>query len=344
MGGDGWAAAGKSERSRRGTPRSIDLPGAARGERARTLRWPTQWSWASSILGSSDPRRLDAMATSVGPARCGRAAGRALRSPAGGDRRGGGREFKDTGDGLMVAFASASAAVRCAVSMQHLTERRYRRSEQKLRVRIGLGAGESTIRDGNYFGMPSIEAARLCAQAEPAGILVSPAVRMLATRLDGIRFESVGELALKGFPEPVEAFAVPWTPLADEAVGVGGWPLPACDALGAASRIRRPGHGATSHRANTERGARRHAPGGADRRRAGDRQEPPGIAVRPRRTRRGVRRAVGGLLGGAHGALRAVDLGVLPARRARTREVSFSDTSSDTAANLRASHGSCRNG
>jgi class 3 adenylate cyclase len=139
----------------------------------------------------------------------------------------GGREFKDTGDGLMVAFNSASAAVRCAVAMQQLIEKRYRRADQKLQVRIGLGAGESTVRDRNYFGMPSIEAARLCAQAEPAGILASTAVRILATRLDGISFESVGELELKGFSDPVEAFAVPWTKLADEAPGVGGWPLPA---------------------------------------------------------------------------------------------------------------------
>jgi class 3 adenylate cyclase len=139
----------------------------------------------------------------------------------------GGREFKDTGDGLMVAFNSASAAVACAVSMQQLIERRYRRSEQRLQVRIGVSAGESTVKDGNYFGLPSIEAARLCAQAEAAGILVSPAVRMLASRVEGVRFDSVGELELKGFPEPVEAFAVPWTRLADEAAGVGGWPLPA---------------------------------------------------------------------------------------------------------------------
>jgi len=97
----------------------------------------------------------------------------------------GGREFKDTGDGLMVAFNSASAAVACAVSMQQLIERRYRRSEQRLQVRIGVSAGESTVKDGNYFGLPSIEAARLCAQAEAAGILVSPAVRMLASRVEG---------------------------------------------------------------------------------------------------------------------------------------------------------------
>ena len=38
----------------------------------------------------------------------------------------GGREFKNTGDGLMVAFASASAAVGCAVLTQQLFERRYR--------------------------------------------------------------------------------------------------------------------------------------------------------------------------------------------------------------------------
>ena len=116
-------------------------------------------------------------------------------------RRSGGREVKNTGDGLMVAFASASAAVRCAVAMQQLFERRYRKAEQQLHMRIGLGAGESTVKDGDYFGMPSIEAARLCDQAPSDGILVSPAVRMLAGRSDGVEFESVGELELKGFTE-----------------------------------------------------------------------------------------------------------------------------------------------
>jgi class 3 adenylate cyclase len=38
----------------------------------------------------------------------------------------GGREVNNTGDGLMIAFTSASAAVECAVSMQQLFERRYR--------------------------------------------------------------------------------------------------------------------------------------------------------------------------------------------------------------------------
>ena len=80
-----------------------------------------------------------------------------------------GREVKNTGDGLMVAFASASAAVECAVSMQQLFERRYRGADQTLHVRIGLGAGESTVRDGDYFGMPSIEAACLSRRRRRTG-------------------------------------------------------------------------------------------------------------------------------------------------------------------------------
>ena len=86
----------------------------------------------------------------------------------------GGNEFKNTGDGLMVAFSSASAAVRCAVLTQQLFERRYRGAEQGLHVRIGLGTGESTVKDGDYFGMPSVEAARLCDKAPTDGILISP--------------------------------------------------------------------------------------------------------------------------------------------------------------------------
>jgi class 3 adenylate cyclase/tetratricopeptide (TPR) repeat protein len=140
----------------------------------------------------------------------------------------GGRAFKNTGDGLFVAFSSASAAVSCAVLTQQLFERRYRSAEQALHVRIGLGTGESTVRDGDYFGMPSIEAARLCDKAPADGILVSPATQMLAGRLEGARFESVGAIELKGIPEPMEAFAVVWEPLADESgVQVGPWPVPA---------------------------------------------------------------------------------------------------------------------
>jgi class 3 adenylate cyclase len=167
------------------------------------------------------------LANSVGPARADELREEhfellrdAVQSP-------GGREVKNTGDGLMFAFASASAAVRCAVAMQQRLERRYRQAEQALHVRIGLAAGESTVKDGDYFGMPSIVAARLCAKAPSDGILISGMAKSLAGRCDGIEFASAGEVELKGFDEPVEAFSVSWTPLGDEAGAPSRWPLPA---------------------------------------------------------------------------------------------------------------------
>jgi predicted ATPase len=110
--------------------------------------------------------------------------------------------------------------------MQQLMERRNRSTDEQLHLRIGIGAGEATIESGDYFGMPSIEAARLCDKASSDGTLVSAAAKMLVGRREGLSFESVGMLELKGIPEPLEAFAVSWEPLDAEEV-VGGPVLPA---------------------------------------------------------------------------------------------------------------------
>ena len=178
--------------------------------------------WLVDLVGSTR------LATSVGPVRADE-----LRDEYFGLLReaiatSGGHEFKNTGDGLFVAFSSASAAVKCAVLTQQRFERRYRDQEQRLQLRIGLGTGESTVKDGDYFGMPSIEAARLCDQAPADTILVSPMTKMAAGRVDGAQFESFGELELKGIPEPMEAFRVLWEPLDPEqaGAGIGRWPLP----------------------------------------------------------------------------------------------------------------------
>jgi len=134
-----------------------------------------------------------------------------------------GREIKNTGDGFMVAFPSASSAVECAVLMQQLLHQRNGSAEQQLHVRIGIGTGEATVEDGDYFGMPPTEAARLCDRAESDGILISALTRMMATRRAGVAFEPVGALDLKGIPEPLETFAVSWEPLKMDVVRM---PLP----------------------------------------------------------------------------------------------------------------------
>src|SRR5207302_436643 len=91
----------------------------------------------------------------------------------------GGIEVKNLGDGLMVVFASPSRAVTCAVAMQQAIDRHNRRTPLPLAVRIGIGTGEVTAEDGDYFGDPVVEAARLCAKAQGHQILASELVARL---------------------------------------------------------------------------------------------------------------------------------------------------------------------
>ena len=71
-----------------------------------------------------------------------------------------GKEVKNTGDGLMLAFPSTSEAVKCAVAMQQGIERDNRSHDYSVGVRVGLSAGEVTREEDDYFGDPVIEAAR----------------------------------------------------------------------------------------------------------------------------------------------------------------------------------------
>jgi class 3 adenylate cyclase len=135
----------------------------------------------------------------------------------------GGREVKNTGDGLMVAFASASAAVECAVAMQQRFGRRNRKSEEQLLIRVGISLGDATVSDGDYFGMPVIEAARLCGRAQGGEILAKEIVAHLAGGRAESSFKSVGSLELKGLPEAVSTVEVGWQPLGEEGPSL---PLP----------------------------------------------------------------------------------------------------------------------
>jgi class 3 adenylate cyclase len=67
-----------------------------------------------------------------------------------------GREVKHTGDGLMVAFGSAAAAVACAVSVQQRFERRNRGAVEPLLIKVGVSAGDASTAEGDVFGMPVI--------------------------------------------------------------------------------------------------------------------------------------------------------------------------------------------
>ena len=137
----------------------------------------------------------------------------------------GGTEVKNLGDGLMVVFASTSAALSCAVGMQQGIERDNRSREQTVGLRVGLSGGEVTREEGDYFGDPVIEAARLCASCEGGQILAADVVRAMAGRRSRHECNPVGPLALKGMPDPVETVEVRWEPLSGTATNAV--PLPA---------------------------------------------------------------------------------------------------------------------
>jgi class 3 adenylate cyclase/pimeloyl-ACP methyl ester carboxylesterase len=116
----------------------------------------------------------------------------------------GGQEVKNTGDGLMVVFpTSAGQAVACAVAMHETTEALD--ADDPALLRVGISAGEVAEDDGDWFGTPVVEAARLCALAGPGRTLVSDVVRSLVGSRGGHEFRSRGKLMLKGITNPVAA-------------------------------------------------------------------------------------------------------------------------------------------
>jgi class 3 adenylate cyclase/tetratricopeptide (TPR) repeat protein len=134
----------------------------------------------------------------------------------------GGTEVKNLGDGLMVMYSSPSRALAGAVGMQQAVEGHNRSADEPLGVRIGISAGEATEEDDDYFGDPVVEAARLCAVAQGGQILAADLVRLMVGRHATQTFVEIGELELKGLPEPVVAVEVQWEP---ESIA-GSVPLP----------------------------------------------------------------------------------------------------------------------
>src|SRR5687768_4486520 len=66
----------------------------------------------------------------------------------------GGRIVKTTGDGMLVEFASAQDAVRCAINIQVAMANREGASPEERRIlyRLGINLGDVLFEDGDIFG------------------------------------------------------------------------------------------------------------------------------------------------------------------------------------------------
>src|ERR1041385_3010173 len=86
-----------------------------------------------------------------------------------------GRIVKTTGDGMLVEFASAVDAARCAVELQRGVALENVSVPQQARIefRIGIHVGDIIVDDNDIFGDGVNIAARLEGIAEPGGVCFS---------------------------------------------------------------------------------------------------------------------------------------------------------------------------
>jgi class 3 adenylate cyclase/pimeloyl-ACP methyl ester carboxylesterase len=121
----------------------------------------------------------------------------------------GGSEVKTTGDGFMTSFSSATRALECSIAMQRAFAAHNESAEEPIRVRVGLNAGEPIAEDEDLFGAAVIMAARIAGEAKGGEILTSDVVRQLVAGKQFL-FADRGEIALRGFDEPVRLYEVRW--------------------------------------------------------------------------------------------------------------------------------------
>jgi adenylate cyclase len=110
------------------------------------------------------------------------------------------RVIKTLGDEVMVVATDPAALTGWAVGLQSQMDR------GQPPPRIGIHYGEALYRDGDYYGREVNQAARVVARAAGGEVLVTRPVVEMASAVDGVSFERIGEVGLKGFLEPTELF------------------------------------------------------------------------------------------------------------------------------------------
>jgi adenylate cyclase len=110
-----------------------------------------------------------------------------------------GEEVKTIGDGFLVEFASAAAAVNCAVELQEALARRNLGApvDRQLHVRIGIHLGDVVHRGDDIVGDGVNIAARVETLAEPGGIAITQQVFDQVYNKISEMFASIGKVKLR---------------------------------------------------------------------------------------------------------------------------------------------------
>ncbi|NNL70734.1 MAG: AAA family ATPase, partial [Acidimicrobiia bacterium] len=119
----------------------------------------------------------------------------------------GGRVLKTTGDGAIAVFESSADGIRASITAQQALGAEPWENA-RVRVRMGLHAGETLSRDEDHFGPVMNRAARIMAAGHGGQVLVSETAVHLAA--DGLApetgFRDLGRHRLKDLTEPEHLF------------------------------------------------------------------------------------------------------------------------------------------
>lgn len=118
--------------------------------------------------------------------------------------RHGGRVMKFLGDGSMLAFESARAAVRAAVDIQRASV------DAQFGIRIGIHTGEVIRTADDFLGLTVNKAARIASIAGTGEVMASSTTRDLVGSLDGVRIGEARIVALKGISDTHQIVLLEW--------------------------------------------------------------------------------------------------------------------------------------
>ncbi|HYG96347.1 MAG TPA: adenylate/guanylate cyclase domain-containing protein [Solirubrobacterales bacterium] len=108
---------------------------------------------------------------------------------------------KTIGDEVMVVSPDPTSLTEWAVGF-------LSRFPQRPQPRVGIHYGDAVYRDGDYFGSQVNLVHRVVNRALAGEVLVTDSVCGAIAGREGLRFEPIGEVNLKGFPTPTELFVV----------------------------------------------------------------------------------------------------------------------------------------
>ncbi|WP_119392477.1 adenylate/guanylate cyclase domain-containing protein [Taklimakanibacter lacteus] len=123
-----------------------------------------------------------------------------------------GRIFKRIGDGMLVEFGSAVAAVECAVEMQKAlaAANEEASAERRIVLRIGINMGDVMVDGGDLYGAGVNVASRIEGLAVPGGVAISNAVHEHVQGRLSIDFRDAGRHEVKNIERPLHIWT--WAP------------------------------------------------------------------------------------------------------------------------------------